>query len=349
MTTSQTHPFDPKNPSAGEGDALTALLGAAAAEAAAAASGKPGRDAGTTCLAYIAETGDGVMLLSDVLAAGHSRAVVAALLTQSPGDARVKPRLGIAEIVGQPVVWLKTGSWSLLGFPNRKEAAPTASSVRHRLAGHNFETALRAACETPMHKHRIMLDVLRGADLRAYVETRKGDVWGPIRYGGPEESRAAGALMGGVYPDVLVIENWPTAMAKTVEVVAPGQPTTYHSQRLTMWPTNGGTKPREDAEFRVACELELHSKHDPVQSAKIAAHDTAMALGWWDSVCWITDSDRVREKLLRSGLADKGAHPGHYLMGGSMVGLGADPAPVSPGTLVPDAPWWLPMLEQNRR
>jgi hypothetical protein len=332
-----------------QGDALTALLATASAEAAAAASGAPVRDAGTACLAFIAEIGDGVMLLADVLAAGHSRAVVAALLAASATDKRVRPRLGLAEIHGSAVVWLKTGAWSLLGFPNRKEAPPTASSFRHRLAGHNFETALRAACEADMYLGRVMLDVLRGADLRTYVGTRIGDVWGPIRYGGPEAAQEAGRLMGGVYPDVLVIENWPTASAKVEEFPVPGQPTTYRSQRLLSWPTNGGTKPREDAEFRIACELELHSKHDPVQSAKIAAHDTAMTLGWWDAVCWVTDSDRVREKLLRSGLADRIAHPGHYLMGGSTVGLGADPAPIPLGTPAPPAPWWLPMLAQTRR
>jgi hypothetical protein len=349
VTASQPRPLNPENPSADEGDALTALLLTAAAEAAAAVKGTPGRDAGTRCLAYIAETGDGVMLLDDVLKAGHSRAVVAALLRQPNSDKRRQPALGLAEINDTATVWLKTGSWSLLGFPNRKEAAPTASSIRHRLAGHNFETALRAACEGPMYEHRIMLDVLRGADLRAYVASRIGDAWGPIRYGGPEESKEASKLLGGVYPDALVVENWPTAMAKVAEQVVPGGPTTYVSQRLKSWPTNGGTKPREDAELRIAVELELHSKHDPVQSAKIAAHDCAMALGWWDSVCWITDSDRVREKLLRSGLADRHAHPGHYLMGGSTVGLGADPAPVSLGTPLPSSPWWLPMLEDHRR
>jgi hypothetical protein len=348
VPTSQPLPKDQS--SNDEGDALEALL-TAARKAAAPAAGKSAGDAPLDALQLVADVGDGVMLLADLLAAGHSRAVVAALLKQG-SDKRLRPRLALGVVGGHEVVWLRTAGWSILNYPNRREAAPTVRSLRHRLSGHNFEHAIEQRVAPIARQNDVLLEMVRGVPLRDYCKSRVGDAWTTIKTEGPEQTRDAGTVTGGVFPDVLVVENWPRKhilRAKPQGLVA-----ATRSEREQLWPSVGGIR-TDDADLAVAVEIELSGKAAPLLSAKVRQHDTAMRMGWWQVVVWVTDSTDVLTRLLRAGIGDPSQHPGHYVMGGSALGFGSDPEQplrqffpgtetLDPATVVPPPPWWLPHL-----
>ncbi len=307
------------------GDALDALLATAKA-ASTAPDGKPSGDAALDVLTTVAEVGDGVLMLSDLLAARHSRAVIAALLTQG-ADKRVRPRLALGLVAGHEVVWLRSAGWQSVGQQNRREAAPTARSLRHRLSGHNLESALENAVAPVARRRDVLFDVVRGVTLREYIDQRKGDAWVAIRTEGAEGAKDAGTLTGGVYPDALVAECWPTDL---------------FGERLGAWPSTGDPTSRTDpqpAEFAVAVEIELSGKAAPLVAAKIRQHDTAMRLGWWQAVVWVTDDTDTLKRLIRAGLGHVADHPGHYVLGGSAIGLD-DPAAPPIGVAAPRPPWW---------
>jgi hypothetical protein len=92
-------------------------------------------------------------------------------------------------------------------------------------------------------------------------------------------------------------------------------------------------------EWNVAIEIELSGKSAPLVEAKLRQHDTAMQLGWWQAVVWITDDLSTLTRLLRSGLGQSRVHPGHYFLPGGAVGIGGYPA-VPIGAPVPATPWW---------
>ncbi len=346
MPTSQPLPND--QDSNDEGDALDALL--SAARAAASPAGSPAGDAALDVLQDVADVGDGVMLLADLLAAGHSRAVVAALLKQG-SDKRLRARLALGVVAGHDVVWLRTAGWGAVGKPNRREAAPTVKTLRHRLSGHNFEQAIEHRVTATARANDVLIEVMRGVPLREHVQQHIGDAWTSIKTEGPEEQRAAGTLTGGVFPDVLVVENWPRQ--RIVGTPQTGLAQAVPGERERLWPSVGGIR-NDDADLVVAVEIELSGKAAPLLSSKVRQHDTAMRLGWWQAVVWITDSTDVLTRLLRAGVSDGAQHPGHYVMGGSSVGLGNDPGPVlkfipgtdrpDPATVPPPPPWWLSYL-----
>jgi hypothetical protein len=303
-------------------------------KAAADPAGTSSADASLDVLATLDEVGDGVLLLGDLLAAGHSRALVMALLTQGT-DKRVKPRLAGGVIAGHALVWLRSSGWQAVGQPNRREAAPTARSLRHRLSAHNFESAMRQRVEPSARSAEILLEVVRGLPLREYVKQRAGDVWAVIKNEGAEAGKDASTLMGGVYPDALVAENWPLDL---------------FDQRMVSWPHTGDATSRMDpqpADFAVAVEVELSGKAAVLLSAKVRQHDAAMVLGWWQAVVWITDDTDTQTRLLRAGIGNASEHPGHYLLRASAVGMGDDPAPAAFGLAVPTAPWWQPLLQKR--
>lgn len=301
-----------------------------AAAAAALAAGKTA-DVGTDLLLALAEAG-GVALVADVLAAGHAPAVLAALTLANPKDKRVKPRLGAGIITGHRVVWLLASGWSAVGQANRREASPTEKSLRHRLAASNLARGL-ARLEPTFTTYGLIVAVQQDVELR---EALKGWVQDVKPRGVGQDDPGAGGVYNGIFPDLLVVENWDPARL---------------GQRAVHWPSVGGVAATagsgepsgtilrgDGADHIVAVEVELSGKANVLLSAKVANHDTAMRLGWWNAVVWITDDRNTLTRLSRAGIGDRTTHPGHYLMGTDACGLG----PVPPDIILPAglAPWW---------
>jgi hypothetical protein len=330
------HPAKNQQRNESEGDALAAIVATARAEISAREDNAA--DASTDVLTLVAEGGDGVMLLADVLAAGHSRALVAALLTQG-SDKRIRARLAIGIVAGVEVVWLRTSGWQAVGQPNRRETPPTQSSLRHRLSAHNFERTMLAGVEPVGRERGVLLSVVRGAPLREYITQRTGDAWTIIKTAGSAELlNAASGVLGGVYPDALVAESWPASL-----VVDKDQ------TRAKTWPKTGdpaALSERQGPDWASAIEIELSGKAAPLVSAKVRQHDTAMLLGWWQAVVWITDDTDTLTRLVRAGVGGAD-HPGHYLLPGSAVGIGGSPT-VPVGMPLPPVPWWHATLMGRR-
>lgn len=284
----------------------------------AAVSGAP-QDVASDVLEHIAQAG-GVVFTADLLAAGHPPAVVAAL-SQPGEDKRVRPRLALGVVAGHRLCWLRSSGWQAMGQPNRRECPPTERSLRHRLAAPNFERAISAHVTTAARTSSVLVSVLRDKQLRDYVEERKGDAWTVVKVAGSDAATAAGRVLGGVYPDVLVVENWPIDL---------------HESRSSTWPSVGGDQAASD--LLVAIEIELSGKATPVLASKVAQHDTAMALGWWHAVCWVSDDADTLTRLQRAGIT-RPEHPGHYALLSSDCHLG----PQVPGLTLPTGtrvPWW---------
>lgn len=281
------------------------------------------RDVASDVLDYIAEAG-GVVFAADLLAAGHPPAVVAALAQSGP-DKRVRPRLALGVVAGHRLCWLRSSGWQAVGQPNRRECPPTERSLAHRLAAPNFERTIITHVVPPARASSVLVSVLRDKPLRDYVEERKGDAWAVVKAAGADAATAAGRVLGGVYPDVLVVENWPSDLYAT---------------RSGTWPSVGGDQGVVDdaSDLLVAIEVELSGKATPVLAAKVAQHDTAMALGWWHAVCWVSDDADTLTRLQRAGIT-RPEHPGHYALLSSTCHLG----PVVSGLALPTGarvPWW---------
>jgi hypothetical protein len=318
--------FDPKDQPREDGDALGALV--AAVHKKQPPTAVRTSDAAHDVLHHVGIVCDGVAVLSDLLDAGHSRAVIAALLTQGK-DARVKPKLAMDEVAGVLVLWCRSSAWVALGQPNRREAPPSKSTLRHRLSAHNFERAMMARVEPVARERGVLLTVVRGLALREYVDQRKGDAWTVIKgTGGAQDKEEAGRVANGVFPDAIVAENWPLEMTADV--------------RRAMWPTTGDETAHVapcQADWSVALEVELHGKSSALLDEKVLRHDQSMKLKWWSATCWITDDADTQTRLLRAGIGTA-AHPGHYLLGAADAHIGENPPPPGPGLAVPPPPWW---------
>lgn len=285
------------------------------------------REAGADLLEALAEAG-GTALVEDLLAAGHSPAAVAALATQG-SDKRVKPRVALGSIGGHRVVWLRSAGWQSVGQVNRREAGPTTKSLRHRLAAPNLAKSL-ARLETSPEGRGLLIEGQQDIELR---ETVRVAVQGLKGGGRGQDDPEAGALAAGVFPDLLVVENWSPARV---------------GDRERYWPTVGGYRPvggsggvqrDREPDHIVAVEIELSGKSNLMMSAKIRHHDGAMRLGWWHAVVWITDDQRTTTRLAHAGVDDRVAHPGHYVMSTAACALG----PISPDLGLPAhlEPWWV--------
>jgi hypothetical protein len=283
---------------------------------------------------------EGLALLEDLLAAGHSGAVIAALAQGSASDKRVRPKVALDTINGTRVVTLLSGGWAYIGQPNRRAALPTASTLRHRLAPANLERAL-ARLDGSIADAAIIIAVERGVAMRQYIEGRV--VEAKAAQFGNSARADVGQVLGGVQPDLLVTESWPAEA---------------YPHRATLWPHTGARGqrqtgpdgatpvpwPDEEADFTVAVEVELSGKNDVHLARKVTQHNTAMALGWWDAVVWVTDHRDTVRRLERAGLVGASRrHPGHYATLTGAVHLGeADPSALLPmGTA---APWWPPYI-----
>lgn len=252
--------------------------------------------------------GGGVAVLDDLLAAGHSRAVIAAALEPTGDDKRARPLLRGTVANGIEIVWCTTLGWSRAGQSNKREAPVGSRTARHRTAPALFERwlATRAAVAEP---HGILLTLDRGSGLRSVVEEMTQRAWGLVRQTGGTGQDAA-LLLTRPVPDAIIIENWPD------------DPSAIAWRDLHVYP-HFGSPERPRAEVAIAVEVQLSDTASAIMSQKVRAHDVAMRLGGgWQATLWVVDSQDVMTRLQRAGIGDELRHPGHYVVQAREVGLG---------------------------
>ncbi len=284
---------------------------------------------------------EGCALVTDLTAAGYDDAVIAAALTPPPGgDKRKAASLAFGLVGGHRMVWLRSSGWAAVGQTNRRENKPSGSQLRHRLAPVNFQRRMQDRVVGSVLAYGVYVDITYGVELRNYVTPLKGDAWSIIKGSDPQAAKEAGRVQEGVYPDVLVYENWPAEQFK---------------QRTVMWPHTGDEYYRDGvqpATWVVAVEIELSGKNDNALDRKMDRHDIAMKLGWWQAVVWITDDERVLTRLRRAGLGVsygqtpdvRWRRPGHYLLEADDAGV-ASGTTITPPPMGVMQPWWTAQLQ----
>jgi len=122
-------------------------------------------------------------------------------------------------------------------------------------------------------------------------------------------------LLGGVYPDALLVETWRADLLPHLHSLYPGTSATHFGEN--------------DLEMRVAVEFELSAKSSGATGWKVAQHDRAMRAGWWHAVLWVVDDRRVAQRLERHLASGRGSH---YYADPADVGLGEGVRRVVPTT-----------------
>ena len=261
-------------------------------------------------IADVAAAG-GVALLDELIAMGHTRAVIALAIEPEAEDKRTRPWLRCAVLGGSAVVWPTTKAWSQAGQPNRREAPPGSRTVRHRTAPSRFAhwvDQIRPIAE----EKGILLTVDRGAGIRAVSEEMTQRAWALVRQGG-SAANDAGILLTKPIPDALLVESWPD------------DPSVLAARASNVYPHFGCEAPA-GAEIAVAVEFQFADCGSLLLSQRARAHDVAMRLGGaWQAVLWVVDSPEVMTRLGRAGILDNTRHPGHYVVEARTVGLGDHP------------------------
>jgi hypothetical protein len=257
-------------------------------------------------VATIADEHDGCAQVDELVTQWPESALIAALSVNEQ-DKRKKPPLKAGVIGGQRMIWLTSNGWQQAGYSNRREHAPAATQIRHRTSGRIVDDWI-ASRVSERAANSVLVATLRGGPLRAFVQEQVSTAWGSVRMGGAQADEA-GRLLGGCYPDLLIIESWPPELA---------------ARRNDLYPCLVGIDPSSgvwEHELRVAVEIELSPKSD--LSGKVRNHDAAMALGWWHCCVWITDDSNVATRLRRSLTTRSGLTPGHYTAHTADVGIDA--------------------------
>ena len=262
-------------------------------------------------LAYV-DAADGLCRLDELTGAGFSEPLLLELLATPAGaDRRSRPRLRGAVLAGERWVWPTTAGWSAAGRPNRREAAPSARTIGHRQAPRRMASWVEEHLAPAAAANDILVDPLVGADIRTWVTACISTAWSAVRVGGGA-AEEAGKLLGGVYPDLLVVESWPR------DRIELGQ------REQHCYPGVRGAGETSEPDWRVAVEIELAEKPDLMLAHKVAQHERARALGWWHAVLWVVDDRKVAERLQRALLAaGAGRAPAaHYTADPADVGVG---------------------------
>lgn len=253
----------------------------------------------------------GVAVLDDLLAAGHSRAVISAALEPTGDDKRARPLLRGTIANGIEVVWCTTLGWSRAGHSNKREAPVGSRTALHRTAPALFERWLSGRAEIAATRG-ILLTLDRGRGLRTVVEEMTQRAWGLVRQPGSVGQDAA-LLLTRPVPDALIIENWPD------------DPNAVAWRDLNVYPHFGSSE-RPKAELAVAIEVQLSDTASTIMSQKVRAHDVAMRIGGgWHATLWVVDSQDVVTRLRRAGIGDELQHPGHYIVQAREVGISTHP------------------------
>lgn len=258
-------------------------------------------------IADVAAAG-GVATIDDLMAMGHTRAVLALAIEPEAQDKRTRPWLRCAVLGGTAVVWPTTKAWSQAGQPNRREAPPGSRTARHRLAPSLFNRWVGEANKLTQQQD-ILLSFDRGPGLRSVCEEMTQRAWGYMRQGGPLAQEAS-LLLTRPVPDALLVESWPE------------DSTAMNWREGALYP-HLGCDERPGSELAVAVEVQFADSGTALLSQRLRAHDIAMRLGrGWHATLWVIDTDEVMERLTRAGVYDHGLHPGHYVVEAREVGLG---------------------------
>ena len=260
---------------------------------------------------------DGLVLVEELIREGHTKPAIAAALLPPGSDGRSKPRAKAGVIDGQRLLWLTSSGWASVGQQNRREAPPTSSRVQHRLAIPRFASWLDYKVAPKTIGAGIFWHAALGNKSRELVETHKQTAWSMSRLNTNAEAIASHAqLLGGVYPDLIVVSNLPETITVPENGTMSRQDfrTQFHHKLLPWIDLDGASTP----ETISAIEVELSAKSSPALDAKVRQHDAALAARWWHEVVWIVDDEEVVTRLRRSGVGSK---PGHCLVDAADVGI----------------------------
>lgn len=281
---------------------------------------------------------DGLMVVSELVREGHTDAAIAAALLPPGNDGRSKARAKAGVIDGQRLLWLTSSGWASVGQANRRESPPSSSRVQHRLAIPRFASWIEYDVSLKTSPLGVYWKVALGNKSRELIETYKQTAWSMTRLNVNAEAIASHSqLLGGVYPDAIVVSSLPeTITLPTNEVLTRADfRRTYHPKSFTIHDLDSASRP----ETISAIEVELSAKSTPTLDAKVRQHDAGLFAGWWNEVVWIVDDEEVATRLRRAGVGTK---QGHCIVDAVDVGITSSPV----GTVTTD--WW-PAITFNRR
>jgi hypothetical protein len=159
--------------------------------------------------------------------------------------------------------------------------------------------------------------VALGNKSRELIETYKQTAWSLARMNSNAEAIVSHSqLLGGVYPDAIVVSSLPeTITLPTNQVMNRADfRRTYHAKSYSVHDLESASRP----ETISAIEVELSAKSTPALDAKVRQHDAALNAGWWNEVVWIVDDEEVATRLRRSGVGTK---DGHCIVDAADVGI----------------------------
>jgi hypothetical protein len=273
-----------------------------------AAAQKRSMDAAAAEVIRILVEAEGSMPLDDLLAAGAPRDVVAYLVADDVTDRRRKQRAHLGFVGRTAVVWLSTTGWQAGGFSRRAGTAPTAQTLEHAMAPSRLRQWLdqRAAS---LAAQGIGVRCVHGAACRRWSADLTASAWGALRVSADSDG-LLGSLTGGLIPDALVIERFPSGdLGRQL----------HHRLR--------GSKPASDddlAETTYAVEIEDSRKAAEPLRGKVDRLEAACErLQAAHAVLWIVRTREVADRLRDLGV-DSDRRPTQLLVAGRDVGLGGD-------------------------
>lgn len=257
---------------------------------------------------------EGAAPLAALKAEGYPDQAIAAAAQADPKDRRLKPRIRVGIVSGEPVAWLTTTGWQSAGHPSRRERRPSHESMAHAAAPAALGRWLTATLKPWPY---LRVDVVGGPALREWSDQVKALAWAQIQARTSGDTSNVGSLTGGMYPDALLVERWP-------------DPETYTSA----WGADPQT-PDDVAEQTLGLEIEDTRKSAGLLRSKVDRWDGAISLGAAYGVVWIVRSADVRANLVALGVGDLRRRPRQFLVAGSTCGLGGE-------LLAPHGPEWWP-------
>jgi hypothetical protein len=270
------------------------------------------RDGGAVgaVIARLAQAPGGFVTVADLRAEGFPDQAIADTVQTDSTDRRSKPRAKLGIVGGIAGLWLTTTGWTAAGFPSRRELSPSAESIEHAEAPRRVEAWLDAVTAP----YPISVDVVTGQPTRDFGERVKSLSWARLQSVG-DTTGTVGVLVGGIYPDALVVERWADS-----------------SYYVGAWGKNPD-HPYDAAEQVCALEIERAVKGEPLKW-KVEKWAAALALGACHAVVWVVQSATVAERLAELGV---GREPGQFLVPACAVGLDGDHMP---HLLTPPDRWW---------
>jgi hypothetical protein len=243
--------------------------------------------------------------LAEVVSGGHAEEVLVALL-EPPSDKRRGRLAGIGtEPDGEMYLWLERSAYRLIGS-NTKGGRPSGAQRDHRLWIRSLAGLFEHRYATRLTPHGIQVAVAGGAQLRRRQEERRQSARDAVIVGGPTAHGEGGSLLlGGVYPDLLLEEAWPS-----------------RDNVRQMWPhlLTDARDRSTPLDVAVAVEVEVSRKTREAMSIKVQRHRAQATIArpaYWHVTLWVVDDTAIAQ-LIRSRVEDIHGEAfeatGHYLL-----------------------------------